>query len=35
MGLSMPAWVLFCALILGGAGVIANIPRRLLALRLR
>ncbi len=32
-GLSMPAWVLFCALILGGAGVIANIPRRTVALR--
>jgi protein dithiol:quinone oxidoreductase len=32
-GLSMPAWVLFCALILGGAGVIANIPRRPPALR--
>ena len=29
----MPAWVLFCALILGGAGVIANIPRRTPALR--
>jgi disulfide bond formation protein DsbB len=35
MGLSMPAWVLFCALILGGVGVIANIPRRPPALRLR
>jgi protein dithiol:quinone oxidoreductase len=35
MGLSMPAWVLFCALVLGGAGVIANIPRRPPALRLR
>lgn len=35
LGLSMPAWVLFCALILGGAGVIANIPRRPPALRLR
>jgi len=34
MGLSMPAWVLFCALILGGAGVIANIPRLPPALRL-
>lgn len=33
LGLSMPAWVLFCALILGGAGVIANIPRRPPALR--
>ncbi len=32
-GLSMPAWVLFCALILGGAGVIANLPRRTPALR--
>lgn len=32
-GLSMPAWVLFCALILGGAGVIANIPRRTPTLR--
>jgi disulfide bond formation protein DsbB len=32
-GLSMPAWVLFCALVLGGAGVIANIPRRTPALR--
>ena len=35
VGLSMPAWVLFCALILGGTGVIANIPRRPPALRLR
>jgi disulfide bond formation protein DsbB len=35
LGLSMPAWVLFCALILGGAGAIANIPRRPPALRLR
>ena len=35
LGLSMPAWVLFCALILGGAGVIANIPRRPPALRMR
>jgi disulfide bond formation protein DsbB len=35
LGLSMPAWVLFCALILGGAGVIANVPRRPPALRLR
>jgi protein dithiol:quinone oxidoreductase len=35
LGLSMPAWVLFCALILGGAGVIANLPRRPPALRLR
>jgi protein dithiol:quinone oxidoreductase len=35
LGLSMPAWVLFCALILGGTGVIANIPRRPPALRLR
>jgi protein dithiol:quinone oxidoreductase len=35
LGLSMPAWVLFCALILGGVGVIANIPRRPPALRLR
>jgi protein dithiol:quinone oxidoreductase len=34
-GLSMPAWVLFCVLVLGGAGVIANIPRRPPALRLR
>lgn len=34
LGLSMPAWVLFCALILGGAGVIANIPRRPPALRM-
>jgi disulfide bond formation protein DsbB len=33
LGLSMPAWVLFCALILGGAGVIANIPRRPPAVR--
>jgi disulfide bond formation protein DsbB len=33
LGLSMPAWVLFCALVLGGAGVIANIPRRPPALR--
>ena len=35
LGLSMPAWVLFCALILGGAGVIANIPRRPPTLRMR
>ncbi len=35
VGLSMPGWVLFCALILGGAGVIANIPRRPPALRMR
>lgn len=35
LGLSMPAWVLFCALILGGTGVIANSPRRPPALRLR
>jgi len=35
LGLSMPAWVLFCALILGGAGVIANVPRRRPALRMR
>jgi disulfide bond formation protein DsbB len=35
LGLSMPAWVLFCALILGGAGVIANIPRQPPALRMR
>jgi disulfide bond formation protein DsbB len=35
LGLSMPAWVLFCALVLGGAGIIANIPRRPPALRLR
>jgi protein dithiol:quinone oxidoreductase len=34
-GMSMPGWVLFCALILGGAGVIANIPRRPPALRMR
>ncbi|HTB64793.1 MAG TPA: disulfide bond formation protein B [Steroidobacteraceae bacterium] len=34
-GVSMPAWVLFCALILGGAGVIANIPRRPPTLRMR
>jgi disulfide bond formation protein DsbB len=34
-GVTMPAWVLFCALILGGAGVIANIPRRPPAIRLR
>jgi disulfide bond formation protein DsbB len=34
-GVSMPGWVLFCALILGGAGVIANMPRRALALRMR
>jgi protein dithiol:quinone oxidoreductase len=33
LSLSMPAWVLSCALILGGAGVIANIPRRPPALR--
>ncbi len=33
LGLSMPAWVLCCALILGGAGVLANIPRRTPALR--
>ncbi len=33
LGLSMPAWVLFCALILGGAGFIANIPRRTPMLR--
>ena len=33
LGLSMPAWVLCCALILGGTGVIANIPRRTPALR--
>jgi protein dithiol:quinone oxidoreductase len=33
LGLSMPAWVLFCALVLGGCGVIANIPRRPPALR--
>jgi protein dithiol:quinone oxidoreductase len=33
-GLSMPVWVLICALILGGAGVIANVPRRPPALRL-
>jgi disulfide bond formation protein DsbB len=33
LGLSMPAWVLFCVLILGGAGVIANIPRRTPMLR--
>jgi protein dithiol:quinone oxidoreductase len=35
LGLSMPAWVLFCALILGGAGIMANVPRRPPALRLR
>lgn len=35
LGLSMPAWVLFCTLIVGGAGVIANVPRRPPALRLR
>ena len=34
-GVSMPGWVLFCALILGGAGIIANIPRRLPTLRMR
>jgi disulfide bond formation protein DsbB len=34
-GVSMPGWVLFCAAILGGAGVIANIPRRRPALRMR
>jgi disulfide bond formation protein DsbB len=34
-GVSMPGWVLFCALILGGAGVIANIPRRPPTLRMR
>jgi protein dithiol:quinone oxidoreductase len=33
-GLSMPAWVLICALILGGAGVFANLPRRPPALRM-
>jgi disulfide bond formation protein DsbB len=33
LGLSMPAWVLVCALILGGAGVIANVPRRQPTLR--
>ncbi|HTY94409.1 MAG TPA: disulfide bond formation protein B [Steroidobacteraceae bacterium] len=33
LGLSMPAWVLFCALVLGGVGVIANVPRRPPALR--
>ncbi len=27
-GVTMPAWVLVCALILGGAGVAANLPRR-------
>ena len=35
LGVSMPAWVLFCALVLGGAGVIANIPRSPPSLRLR
>jgi disulfide bond formation protein DsbB len=35
LGLSMPAWVLLCTLILGGAGVFANIPRRPPALRMR
>lgn len=35
LGLSMPAWVMFCVLILGGAGVIANFPRRPPALRMR
>jgi protein dithiol:quinone oxidoreductase len=34
-GVTMPGWVLFCALILGGAGVIANIPRRPPTLRMR
>jgi len=34
-GVSMPGWVLFCALVLGGVGVIANIPRRLPTLRMR
>jgi protein dithiol:quinone oxidoreductase len=34
-GVSMPGWVLFCTLILGGAGVIANIPRSPPALRMR
>jgi disulfide bond formation protein DsbB len=34
LGLSMPAWVLLCALVLGGAGIIANVPRRPPALRL-
>jgi hypothetical protein len=29
----MPAWVLFCALILGGVGIIANIPRQPATLR--
>jgi len=33
LGLSMPAWVLICVLILGGVGVSANIPRRTPALR--
>lgn len=33
LGLSMPAWVLFCVLIIGGAGVIANVPRRQPGLR--
>ena len=28
MGLAMPAWVLICALFLGGLGVLANIRRR-------
>ena len=35
LGLSMPAWVLLCTLVLGGVGVLANIPRRPPALRMR
>lgn len=34
-GVSMPGWVLFCVLLLGGVGVIANVPRRPPALRMR
>ena len=35
LGVSMPAWVLFCALALGGAGLLANVPRPPPALRMR
>jgi disulfide bond formation protein DsbB len=35
LGLSMPAWVLICAVILGAAGSIANLPRRRPTLRMR
>ncbi len=34
-GLSMPGWVLLCTLVLGGAGVMANIPRCPPAVRMR